>query len=59
MHIEICGILIGSLEGLQNALAICGSTGAQLTPEEAASDTIVEEVSQRLRDLSEGRVRSK
>ncbi|GBP23985.1 Protein FAM135A, partial [Eumeta japonica] len=53
VHAEVCGILLGSLEGLQNALTICGSTGALLTPEEPASNSIVGEVAQRLKDLSD------
>ncbi|CAG9089297.1 unnamed protein product [Plutella xylostella] len=57
VHAEVCGILLGSLEGLQNALSVCGSTGALLTPEETSSNSIVGEVAQRLKDLSEmGRV---
>ncbi|XP_073946944.1 protein FAM135A isoform X3 [Choristoneura fumiferana] len=53
VHAEVCGILLGSLEGLQNALAICGSTGAQLTPEESSTNSIVGEVAQRIKDLSD------
>ncbi|KAG7295762.1 hypothetical protein JYU34_020813 [Plutella xylostella] len=53
VHAEVCGILLGSLEGLQNALSVCGSTGALLTPEETSSNSIVGEVAQRLKDLSE------
>ncbi|XP_061714910.1 protein FAM135A isoform X3 [Cydia pomonella] len=53
VHAEVCGILLGSLEGLQNALSICGSTGALLTPEESSSNSIVGEVAQRIKDLSD------
>ncbi|XP_063382350.1 uncharacterized protein LOC134668824 isoform X1 [Cydia fagiglandana] len=53
VHAEVCGILLGSLEGLQNALTICGSTGALLTPEESSSNSIVGEVAQRIKDLSD------
>ncbi|XP_041987095.1 uncharacterized protein LOC121738895 isoform X2 [Aricia agestis] len=53
VHAEVCGILLGSLEGLQSALAVCGSTGVLLTPEESSSNSIVGEVAQRIKDLSE------
>ncbi|XP_013172553.1 PREDICTED: uncharacterized protein LOC106121427 isoform X1 [Papilio xuthus] len=53
VHAEVCGILLGSLEGLQGALAVCGSTGVQLSPEEASSNSIVGEVAQRIKDLSD------
>lgn len=53
VHAEICGILLGSLEGLQSALAVCGSTGVLLTPEESTSNSVVGEVAQRLKDLSD------
>ncbi|XP_045766682.1 uncharacterized protein LOC123868285 isoform X2 [Maniola jurtina] len=53
VHAEVCGILLGSLEGLQNALTVCGSTGVLLTPEESTSNSIVGEVAQRIKDLSD------
>ncbi|CAH0584446.1 unnamed protein product [Chrysodeixis includens] len=53
VHAEVCGILLGSLEGLQSALAICGSTGVLLTPEESSSNSVVGEVAQRIKDLSD------
>ncbi|CAK1586003.1 unnamed protein product [Parnassius mnemosyne] len=53
VHAEVCGILLGSLEGLQNALTVCGSTGVLLSPEESSSNSIVGEVSQRIKDLSD------
>ncbi|XP_068618252.1 protein FAM135A [Battus philenor] len=53
VHAEVCGILLGSLEGLQSALAVCGSTGVLLTPEESSSNSIVGEVAQRIKDLSD------
>ncbi|XP_075978475.1 protein FAM135B isoform X2 [Anticarsia gemmatalis] len=53
VHAEVCGILLGSLEGLQSALAVCGSTGVLLTPEESSSNSVVGEMSQRIKDLSE------
>ncbi|KAL4711463.1 hypothetical protein ACJJTC_005587 [Scirpophaga incertulas] len=53
VHAEVCGILLGSLEGLQNALAICGSAGVLLTPEESANNSVVGEVAQRLKDLND------
>ncbi|KAM3966436.1 protein FAM135A [Aphomia sociella] len=53
VHAEVCGILLGSLEGLQSALAICGSTGVMLTPEESSSNSVVGEVAQRIKDLSD------
>ncbi|CAG4946954.1 unnamed protein product [Parnassius apollo] len=53
VHAEVCGILLGSLEGLQSALTVCGSTGVLLTPEESSSNSIVGEVSQRIKDLSD------
>lgn len=58
MHAEICGILLGSLEGLQSALAVCGSAGVLLTPEESTNNSVVGEVAQRLKELSDiGKVR--
>lgn len=56
MHAEVCGILLGSLEGLQNALSVCGSAGALLTPDESTNNSIVGEVAQRLKDLSDIKV---
>ncbi|XP_023944853.2 uncharacterized protein LOC112050742 isoform X2 [Bicyclus anynana] len=53
VHAEVCGILLGSLEGLQSALTVCGSTGVLLTPEESTSNSIVGEVAQRIKDLSD------
>lgn len=53
MHAEVCGILLGSLEGLQSALTVCGSTGVLLTPEESSSNSIVGEVAQKIKDLSD------
>lgn len=53
VHAEVCGILLGSLEGLQSALTVCGSTGVLLTPEESSSNSIVGEVAQRIKDLSD------
>ncbi|CAH1638577.1 unnamed protein product [Spodoptera littoralis] len=53
VHAEVCGILLGSLEGLQSALAMCGSPGILLTPEESSSNSVVGEVAQRLKDLSD------
>ncbi|CAH2090897.1 unnamed protein product [Euphydryas editha] len=53
VHAEVCGILLGSLEGLQSALSVCGSTGVLLTPEESSSNSIVGEVAQRIKDLSD------
>ncbi|XP_061378251.1 uncharacterized protein LOC116772591 isoform X2 [Danaus plexippus] len=53
VHAEVCGILLGSLEGLQSALTVCGSTGVLLTPEESASNSVVGEVAQRIKDLSD------
>ncbi|XP_031768575.1 uncharacterized protein LOC113521209 isoform X2 [Galleria mellonella] len=53
VHAEVCGILLGSLEGLQSALAICGSTGVLLTPEQSSSNSVVGEVAQRIKDLSD------
>ncbi|XP_047027232.1 protein FAM135A isoform X2 [Helicoverpa zea] len=53
VHAEVCGILLGSLEGLQSALAICGSPGILLTPEESSSNSVVGEVAQRIKDLSD------
>lgn len=59
VHAEICGILLGSLEGLQNALAICGTTGVILTPEDSSVNSVIGEVAQRIKDLSNGgKVRS-
>ncbi|CAK1544951.1 unnamed protein product [Leptosia nina] len=52
VHAEVCGILLGSLEGLQSALAVCGSTGVTLTPDES-SNSIVGEVAQRMKDISD------
>lgn len=57
VHAEVCGILLGSLESLQSALAVCGSTGVTLTPDES-SNSIVGEVAQRMKDISDhGKVR--
>lgn len=53
MHAEVCGILLGSLEGLQSALTVCGSTGVMLTPEESSSNSVVGEVAQRIKELSD------
>ncbi|CAH0398853.1 unnamed protein product [Chilo suppressalis] len=53
VHAEVCGILLGSLEGLQTALSICGSAGVLLTPEESANNSVVGEVAQRLKDLND------
>ncbi|XP_037301990.1 protein FAM135A-like [Manduca sexta] len=53
VHAEVCGILLGSLEGLQSALTVCGSTGVMLTPEESTSNSVVGEVAQRIKDLSD------
>ncbi|CAB3247685.1 unnamed protein product [Arctia plantaginis] len=53
VHAEVCGILLGSLEGLQSALAVCGSTGVLLTPEESSSNSVIGEVAQRLKDLND------
>lgn len=53
VHAEVCGILLGSLEGLQSALTVCGSTGVLLTPEESSSNSVVGEVAQRIKDLSD------
>ncbi|KAJ0178156.1 hypothetical protein K1T71_005979 [Dendrolimus kikuchii] len=53
VHAEVCGILLGSLEGLQSALNVCGSTGVLLTPEESTSNSVVGEVAQRIKDLSD------
>ncbi|KAJ2943659.1 hypothetical protein O0L34_g16771 [Tuta absoluta] len=53
VHAEVCGILLGSLEGLQSALSVCGSTGVLLTPEDTSSNSVVGEVAQRIKDLSE------
>ncbi|XP_053606488.1 uncharacterized protein LOC128672970 isoform X1 [Plodia interpunctella] len=53
VHAEVCGILLGSLEGLQSALAVCGSTGVLLTPEESTTNSVVGEVAQRIKDLSD------
>ncbi|XP_050351471.1 uncharacterized protein LOC126774155 isoform X2 [Nymphalis io] len=53
VHAEVCGILLGSLEGLQSALNVCGSTGVLLTPEESSSNSIVGEVAQKIKDLSD------
>ncbi|XP_072947422.1 protein FAM135A [Epargyreus clarus] len=58
VHAEVCGILLGSLEGLQSALAVCGSTGVLLTPDESSSNSIVGEVAQRIKDLSDGAKKS-
>ncbi|XP_047516995.1 uncharacterized protein LOC125057379 isoform X1 [Pieris napi] len=52
VHAEVCGILLGSLEGLQSALAVCGSTGVTLTPDES-SNSIVDEVAQRMTDIGD------
>ncbi|XP_050675103.1 uncharacterized protein LOC126972424 isoform X2 [Leptidea sinapis] len=52
VHAEVCAILLGSLEGLQSALSVCGSTGVTLTPDESSS-SIVGEVSQRMKDLND------
>ncbi|XP_049874132.1 protein FAM135A isoform X2 [Pectinophora gossypiella] len=58
VHAEVCGILLGSLEGLQSALSVCGSTGVLLTPEESSSNSVVGEVAQRIKELSDlGRMR--
>ncbi|XP_028029145.1 protein FAM135A isoform X2 [Bombyx mandarina] len=53
VHAEVCGILLGSLEGLQSALTVCGSTGVMLTPEESSSSSVIGEVAQRIKDLSD------
>ncbi|XP_063828300.1 uncharacterized protein LOC135077666 [Ostrinia nubilalis] len=53
VHAEICGILLGSLEGLQSALSVCGSAGVMLTPEESTNNSVVGEVAQRLQELSD------
>lgn len=43
---------MGSLEGLQNALTLCGSTGTTLS-NNSNSNTLIGEVAQRMSELSD------